>query len=207
MLAIIKKKLQKSECYTTCSEVCMTAFIQAIVKQDLTGLIKAGSPTPDQLQMAWETIFDEYLTLSGDTKIKQILSLQKDVVVLANKIKIIEFVVAQLRAGYHQRFADQLKSLGFRFQYNNGPDLGKELDITLVQTKALQVQLNQSLAEIEELKPKESEAATEMDYDIELTELSKFQGYTIDPDKITVTRYCAIVKRFKIQNAPTPKTS
>lgn len=202
MLAVFKKKLQKSTCYATCSEVYMTAFIKAIIKQDYSGLIKTGSPAPIDVVVAWEKIFDEYLTISDDTHIRQLLALMKDVAILTNKISLIEFIVQKMAEKHHEGFAEQLRAMGFRFQYEDGPQLKRELEITIVQSKSLLLQLNQSKSELEELRNGEGKAASEMDYLIQLSELGKFQGYALDPDKLTVTAYCAILKRFKIYNTP-----
>jgi hypothetical protein len=202
MLAIFKKKSQKNICYTSCSEVYMTAFIKAIVKQDYSGLIKKGSPKAEELALAWQKVLDEYLTISGDTNISTVLALLKEIEILSNKITLIEFVVSQMAQNYHQGFAEQLHAMGFRFKYEDGPELMRELELTIVQSKSLLVQLNQSKAELAELRGDDGKAATEMDYEMQLSELGKFQGYSLNPDKLTVTAYCAILKRFKIHNTP-----
>lgn len=175
----------------------MTAFIKAIVQNDYSGLIKSGKPPEGALRSAWETLFDEYLSLSGDSHISTLLALLKEIAILTNKLTLIEMIVQQLAVKHNPGLAEQLRKLGFRFQYEDNENLMRELELTITQSKAHLLTLNQNKAELEELRANQGSAATEMDYEMQLSELSKFQGYELDPDKVTVSRYCAILKRFK----------
>jgi hypothetical protein len=201
MLALFKSKkhllVKKSVCFSKCTEVVMTAFIAAIVHHDLTCLIKSGKPLQAELETAWDKIFNEYLTISGDSQIQQILALLKEIAIITNKLTLIEIIVNQMAIKHNPGLADQLRSLGFRFQYNDDENLLRELELTITQSKAHLLTLQQNKAELEELRKNEGGAATEMDYEMQLSELSKFQGFQLDPDKLTVSAYCAILKRFK----------
>lgn len=188
----------ESEVLDTCQKVMFTAFKNATLHDDLSGLIKSGTPTPTELETAWEKVFNEYLTISGDTHIQQILILMKDIAILTNKITLIELIVEQMRISYVGAFADQLRSLGFRFQYEDGPELLRELELTLNQTIQLRLRLQESQAEYQQLQVSDGAQVTDQDYEVYLSELEKFQGVAMNPDTTSVARYCAIVKRFKI---------
>jgi hypothetical protein len=198
MLAIFnKKKAIISECFTSCYEVTMSAFIPAIVDHDYKGLTKAGNPNSQQLAEAWDKVFTEYLSISGDTQISTILALVKDIAILSNKLFLIETIVQQMENKHDFKLAEHLRSLGFRFQYEDGPDLKRELDITITQSKALLLELEQNKAELEELRKGDGEAATRQDYELQLSSLEEFKSCSINENIYTVARYVADVKRMK----------
>lgn len=197
MLAIFKQKLIKPALYTSCKEVSMTAFIKAIVKQDYSGLIKSGLPLKTDIDKAWETVFNEYTSISGDNHVSTLLALLKDIAILTNKLQLIEIIVNEMAEKHMPGLAEQLRKLGFRFQYEDGPELRRELEITIVQSKAMLLQLKQDQAELEELRKNDGGAATEQDYELQLSAIEEFKGVSINPDTYMVSRYCADIKRMK----------
>lgn len=150
----------------------------------------------------WEVIFNEYLTISGDTHIGTILQLMKSISIHENKLTLIQICVDQLKNYHHGYIADQLKSMGFRFEYEDGPKLQKELEITVTQSKAFLLQLNQDKQELEELRASEGSAATLQDYELQYSALEEFKGVAIDPATYMVSRYVADVKRMKLRYKP-----
>jgi hypothetical protein len=197
MLAKIKRLLIKPSCYESCKDVVFSAFVKAIVHQDLSGLIKSGSPLPSQLASAWDKVFNEYLIISGDTQISTLLALLKDIAIITNKLTLIELIVNQLAVKHHVGLADQLRSLGFRFQYADGPELMRELELTITQSKQHLLILEQNKAELQELQKNEGKPATEQDYQLQLSALEEFKGVAINEDTYTVARYCADIKRMR----------
>jgi hypothetical protein len=199
MLAIFKKRLTLNTCFNTCNEVVLSAFIKAIVKQDYSGLIKSGSPSENELSTAWDKVFNEYLTISGDTHISTLLALLKSIAILKSKIILVEIIVNEMAAQHNPCLAEHLRSYGFRFQYEDGPELRRELEITITQSKALLLLLQQDEAELTELRKDEDSAATEQDYQSQLSALEEFKGHSINEDTYTVARYCADIKRMKLR--------
>ncbi|MDB5288525.1 MAG: hypothetical protein JWR05_3474 [Mucilaginibacter sp.] len=203
MLAIFKqKKALISECFTSCYEVSMATFINAMVDHNFNGLTKSGNPNQAQLADAWDKVFTEYLAISGDTQISTILALVKDIAILTNKLFLIETIVQQMENKHDFKLADHLRSLGFRFQYEDGPELRRELELTIIQSKAILLELEQNKAELEELRKGDGEAATRQDYQLQLSALEEFKSCSIDEDKYTVARYCADIKRMKERYKP-----
>jgi hypothetical protein len=202
MLAIFKKRLTLNTCFNTCNEVVLSAFIKAIVKQDYSGLIKSGSPSENELSTAWDKVFNEYLTISGDTHISTLLALLKSIAILTNKITLIEMIVQQMAVKHNPGLAEQLRSLGFRFQYEDGPELRRELEITITQSKSLLLLLQQDEAELKELRKDEGGAATEQDYQKQISAIEEFKGHSINEDVYTVARYVADIQRMKIRYQP-----
>jgi hypothetical protein len=171
-------------------------FVKCLVKGDLSYI---GGRGKDR-KKAWENIFNEYLSLSENTSTKHYLSILKDIHTITARLIIIETIVNSLMLKYHPGLVKQLQAFGFRSAYLEGDGLAAELEKTIAQCKMQLVTLHQrkqELAGMEQVKGKE---ATERDYELQLSEMSKFQGYHINSKNITVSEYCAIMSRFKEQN-------
>jgi len=186
MLAqLFKKPLPPKELINTCSKCSMAKFVDC--------LVNGNTHVVDN----WESIFNEYLSISGDTHISTILELLKSITMIENKLTLIQLCVDRLADGYHVGLADQLRSLGFRFKYEDGPDLRRELEITVTQSKSMLIQLEQEKAELETLRKSDGEKATIQDYELQYSAIEEFKGCVIDPDAYMVSRYVADIKRMK----------
>lgn len=191
MLAIFKqKKQQPKELINACSKCSMAKFVDC--------LVNGNTHVVDD----WEAIFNEYLTISGDTHISTVLELLKSIAMIENKLTLIQLCVDQLASKHHAGLAEQLKKLGFRFNYEDGPDLMRELEITVTQSKTMLIQLTQEKAELNELRKNEGGSATVQDYEMQYSAIEEFKGVVIDPETYTVSRYCADVKRMKDRYNP-----
>lgn len=184
MLALFKKPLPK-ELINTCSKCSMAKFVDC--------LVNGNTVIVDD----WDAIFNEYLSISGDTHISTILGLLKSIAMIENKLALIQMCVDQLATKHHAGLAEQLKKLGFRFNYEDGEDLHKELEMTVTQSKMMLIQLNQEKAELEALRANDSGSATAQDYEKQYSAISEFLGVMINPDIYMVSRYCADVSRMK----------
>lgn len=92
-----------------------------------------------------------------------------------------------------------LRTLGFRHKYDpESESYIRDLQLTITQSKTLVVRWNDLNTDIANATKEETNEAN--DYDGILSELSKYQGYRLDPKLITVSEFCAIVKRFKKEN-------
>lgn len=189
MLTLLRKKA-KPIVYT-CASLPMAKFVKCLVsaQYELVGGEKA-----------WKTIFNEYLTLSGDQSISQLLILLKSIAILSYRIELIEVLVNQMQITPNQDFADQLRKLGFRFQYSD--NLEADLKATVNQARGLLLKLQQDQKELEDLRKKDGGVATEQDYEMQYSAIEQFKGVAIDPDTYTVARYTADIRRMKMQNQP-----
>jgi hypothetical protein len=191
MLALFKQKQQPKELINTCSKCSMEKFVDCIVN--------GNTHVVDD----WTAIFNEYLTISGDTHISTLLELMKSIAMIENKLTLIQLCVDQLAKGHHSGLAQQLKGLGFRFNYEDGPDLHRELELTVTQSKQLLIQLNQDKDELQALRATESGAATLQDYEMQYSAIEEFKSCSIDPRTYMVSRYVADVKRMKLRYSQT----
>lgn len=184
--------------YTSCSEMPLYNFIKVIVTNELKWVSAYGFHTREQLEKSWEAIFEEYMTLSKDTSQNYLLSLIKEITFLTYKLNIIQVIVDELAKGHDEKFVKLLQGLGFRFKFDpdNAEQYAKDLKLTVSQSKAMLIKIKDSEHKLSEMK-KENKPVNEGEYDIFLSELSKFQGYRIDPKVFTVSEFVAVVNRFK----------
>lgn len=189
MLTLLRKKA-KPIVYT-CASLPMAKFVKCLVaaQYDLVGGVNA-----------WDIIFNEYLTLSGDESISQLLSLLKSIAIVSNRLQLIEIIVNQMAVKPIPELAEQLRNMGFRFQYTE--NLERDLQLTINQAKGYLLKLQQDQKELEDLRKSEGGPATEQDYEMQYSAIEQFKGVSVDPETYTVSRYCADIRRMKIQYQP-----
>jgi len=118
---------------------------------------------------------------------------------IPNKIQIIETIVQSLANYYDPAMIALLRQLGFRHKYE--PEtLSRDLQLTITQSKSLVVRWNDLFTDLQ--KATSGDKSEPNDYDLILAELSKYMGYRLDPKIIMVSKFCAIVKKFKKENKP-----
>lgn len=192
MLTLFRKKTTPKQLIYTCQTLCMAKFVKCLVKAEYE--LVGG-------EKSWEVIFNEYLTLSGDESISQLLSLLKSIAILSNRIQLIEIIVQQMAIKPIPELAQQLRNMGFRFQYTD--DLENDLKKTVNQAKQYLLKLQQDQKELEDLRKSDGKAATEQDYEMQYSAIEQFKGVPIDPETYMVARYAADVSRMKQQYQPT----
>lgn len=189
---------KKDICYQSCNEIPLYNFIKVLAKKDFSYLVVSGSPK--HLDKVWEKILNEYIELTGSEKQTQMLSLMKEVAFLGNKIFLIKSVEYSLRIQYSEELVLQLKKLGFNINLNvkNYDQYNKQLDILLTRLKSTINIYETKSNELKELqKVDESDKDLESQYLGWLTDLSKFQGYRLDPKEITVIEFISIMESYK----------
>lgn len=185
--------------YTSCSELPLRKFVRCLVGGDVSFLRKNGWAKKDVLEEAWEKIFIEYLDLTKDPRQSQLLALMRDLTTLNTRAMLVYEICRQLSQKPHPALAEQLKRMGFRYDYDlNDPVKRKRATMaTIAQARLLTYQAEQRKKDLEHLQKAGGKEMTEADYDELITELSKFQGYRLDPNKTTVSEFATIVKRYK----------
>lgn len=182
----------RAKYYTSCSNLPLWNFIRIITSGNLNYLlIKRGLFNVD-LKPIWEAIFSEYLELSGSSHHVKLLSLLKEQKILATKITIVHHAISSLQTNYHEGTVGVLRSMGFKL---NKKTASSDLNRVVSKTKTWVMRLNRVSAELDTLSKNES--VSDSDFDAILAELSRFQGYRIDPKTVTVSEYIAITNSLK----------
>lgn len=193
-------RLKSASYYSSCSDLPLSVFIQVLTTSETKWLIKSGKPSKIQLKEAWEKIFDEYSNLSENKQQNYLLNLLREYYSIPNKLHIIQTIVDNLAVRYDAELIRLLREMGFRHSYS--PEtFERDLKLTVTQAKGLVLKYRSLYDDLEKLQSQDSKAEPS-DYDLILSELSKYQCYRLDPKQITVSEFCAIVNRFKRDNKP-----
>lgn len=118
------------------------------------------------------------------------------------RYQLAVFCIKMLEEIYMPEAVKELKALGIHGEYN--PDIPvkyfKELQSAYSRSKAFLQLAIQKEAELEMLLKNDtakSEKVTRESFDENLISLSKFFGYNIREDEISVQKYCLMIKRME----------
>lgn len=187
----------------SCSTLPLSLFIEIILEGDLRWLIISGNPSQEQLDSAWQNIVEEYTSLIKTEKSDSIFELFKKIKIAEWQLSFIEKSVLALKFQYDEDIASWLGDQGFG-QVEKSSDREIYLkSLYRIETGArmLIVMLNQYHAEYKLLNEKSDQDIDEpankrARYEKEIAMLSRFQGYRIIKEKITVLEYCAIINNY-----------
>lgn len=182
-------------------ELPLWNFIQVIVTNSLTPLIRKGNPTDKQLAEAWNNIFTEYCDIYTSTNQTYVLQLQREIAHIATKLQVIQICIDRLTISYYEPAIAELREYGFDYPYT--PDtMLEDLQNTVAEAQYLVVQKGVKEGEYAKyLAENAKEEVKETDYDDILSELGKFQGYHLRSKDLSVREYVSIFNRYKKQNS------
>lgn len=182
------------------AESCpLATFIKVVISNDVRHLKTAGIVKRSKLTEAWESIFDQYLMMSGEKKYQLMLRRLKDMAILRNRVVLAISLLKVLELRYNENIVKALSTLGYRGKFDRFDKEGYRRDLDKV-NKMIKNDI-QALKEMEETGKKgEEDEIKETDFDNILAELSRFQGYRLDKEVVTVSEYVHILNRFKEVN-------
>lgn len=186
--------------YTTASETPMSVFIPCLISGNLKHLKKSkGFIKQSKLKQVWDKLFNEYLSLSGETSNVFLLNSMKEYTVLANSIKLIDDHLSLLSKGYNKGLADNLKQLGFVVDpIKKGEAYIKQLKSINTRAKNMVLRANQIKRDLDEFESsKSTKTVTENDFIEIFMVLSKNQGYQLTPKNTTVLEFTSLIKLYE----------
>lgn len=142
----------------------------------------------------WDDILAEYSELSGDVTLSKVFNLTKQITYLTNRLNIIQLILNQLSLKRNEELVAELVKMGFRLPFT---DLENDLQRVVTLARSDNIKLKKFISEYEDLKSQPTKAGTEFDWDENLRELSKYQGYPINKRETTVSEFLAIEKGYK----------
>jgi hypothetical protein len=164
---------------------------------NLAYLIISGKP--GSLEVAWAKIYEEYLSLTNDTKFSTTFRIKKDIYYLTNKLQIISTIVTHLEDRYNSELCKHLRSLGFNLKFTQ-ESINKDLELVAKLSKSIILRVQQLNKEYATLT-KEEKAVTKQDYYDAMASLEKFRGGGIDPKTTTLMQFISLFNLFKKQNS------
>lgn len=184
--------------YNSCHDLPLRRFIKVMVNGDNRHLRISGYVTTPQLQKAWDKITEQYMELAGDKAQAAVLSIVKEVSQLKNKLFIIQSIVDEMAKYPSADLANMLRSMGFNYKFDaTNPELYlADLKRVVSTSKTMVMRIAEREKSLDSMKGDETKV-TEADYDRYIADLSKFQGYYIDPERSTVAQFIAVVNGYK----------
>lgn len=198
-------KLIKYIYFTSCRELPLYKFIQCLESGDHTNLSRFNflKFRFKFLKILFDNIFFDYLDLVKDSKVLQTLALTKEKILCESKYNLVYNV---LNCIYKSEsldtvipLVDKLKKMGFRykFEYLDRDSFTKDLMKIGTSLKTLKLRIDDIKKDLDNLQKPDGGATTKNSFDTILVDLSKHQGYRIDPKKVTVSEFAATLNRYK----------
>lgn len=192
---------QRTELYRSCSLLPLNIFIDAIIDDNLKGLIIKGTPTDEEISEAWEFIYCEYLEISKSARTEYLLQLQNDIRLLEDEELHVGMAIYLLHPNMRPyclgREGELIKILRY-YGYNqtidfNSPDYDKVISVISSRIAMKKLRLDGKRKELKEyLDANKTGKPSRIQFDNILVRLSRFQGYHIRAAKITVSEYLTI---------------
>lgn len=189
--------------HRNCNTLKYGTYLEIVLSGDLRLLVISGEPSTEDLKEAWNAILNEYSSYIKTDKSDSIFNCWKKLEYTKWKMHMVNMCIEGLKIKYSATIAEELMKLGYDYidgTEDNETYFKKLYDIQ-TEAKNLIVYYNQYLAEYTKLCP---EGAVEnstiqrdrMSYEKELRILSKFMGYGIRKDEISVVEFCSIINTY-----------
>jgi len=173
--------------HRTCKTCPLQAFIDAYSNADFSGI-----GTGEGVSEAWQEILFEWATLLRSEQSEYILESSKQIAALEARITFIEYSAHYLGIQWDEDIANEFIKEGYD---------PHNLPMAISLAKRLVFDLTELREEYERLtKTTNGKPKTEDEWMEDVAMLSKFQGYSINPENITVQKYAAIFNLFLKQN-------
>lgn len=197
------KKGPAYELFTNCHELPMDRMITALCDGDLTALVKSGTAPEVVLQLHFQDLYQEFISLRGDKNSLAVLEILKRIAYAKTKKIAVEQCVEVLRIRYVPDIAGELKSMGYAYAFDPTDKEGFEKDLkrTLSASKKLSSEIALAEKELESFKSKETSDTnkggfTRQYFDAVNSSLSKYMGFHVKESEISVARWCAMMKEY-----------
>jgi hypothetical protein len=178
--------------------------------QNYSGLVIEGEATEEELQKAWIPIYIEFIELSDDPDVSQMIKLVRAIYKLKNRLAKVKFMVSSLaNLIFYERkhetevmeeliFKD-LRKLNFKYRFDVKNPQQYSKDLNHILTRIIEWEIQQEQFEIE-LKAYEDKMAgeppSEIYFTTNLIRLANYTKYRIDPEQVSVREYCLLRKDY-----------
>lgn len=179
----------------------LNVFIDALIRQDFSGLIVQGKPSDNELQNAFNAILEEYMDLIKSSEIDiKTKSIQKLMVKQAQLAELL-FII-NIMDSARTPIIEQLEQSILKKYYHGKANYTRiENDI-----RTLQFDIN-SLRKAIVGQVKEGEPVSDKTFEQTLSILSTHNNIFLKSNEITVARYAILLKQYEDDNKPKPSNN
>lgn len=173
-------------------------------ERDLSALIISGTPTTEELVIAWTIIFLQYVDASRDSNTRYRITMARDIERLRGKFTRIEALLFCLQTIRVQEAVELLQGMGNEDLAFPGDDLPQYFaDLNLARGRSREIRLDLELLEIElaefvaseDMTPRER--ANKLSFLNILSRIATFKKVAvIRTSEITVAEFCAMFNEY-----------
>jgi len=189
-----------SNLYHHCSETPLDVFIDALVNNNHRRLIKSGSATPADIELAWQNLFYQYCDIAGTKSYRQLFAINKELGQLKSRLLTVYLCLKVLSVNHEPQCVSILHKLGYAYELNpeNQEKYKNQLSTIEQKSRTIEIAIQEKEAEYKNaLAEFGGKQATEEDFTKVLVELSSFMGFRLNPREITVSEYLAIHQKYE----------
>lgn len=185
--------------YVRCGELPLERFIRCMCEGDMPALRRCGMVRKCVLKRTWVKILEEYAKLSGDAGYEKSFLLSKEIARENVRFLLVKSCLKVLGVRYSRKCVDYLRTQGYVYPFDKDDPAAYRKDWEQVNKKARMIGVElvnkrklyeRSFSEAGKLPPREGFIRA-------LASLSKYMGFRIDPEKVTVEEYVVMQKQYE----------
>lgn len=194
----MKNAYMRWSLYLRCNELPLAHFITCICDGNVKLIRKRGFVSTKMLLKAWSGITEEYARLSGDTGYEKSFLLSKEIARENGKLTLIKVCLNILSIRYSKKCVDYLAKLGYDYKFpeNDPESFRKDWDRVRKKVRMLDLELKEKRRQYEKLLSECSTHTSREAFSRSLAMLSKYMGFRINPEKVTVEEYVIMQKQY-----------
>jgi len=182
--------------HRSCKTLSLAAFINIYCHD---AYYELGTGTQEQIDFAWAEIVSEWSDLMRNEKASHLISIKSQILELKKHISFVDGAYFFLTRRYDKEIVERLIKEGYPGEYpdNNMEALTKQMETVKSLCKTNIYDLWDLVEEEQRLEKNNMGAkSSEEDFVKNIMRLSKYQGYRINKNEITVFEYANIHNNF-----------
>ena len=187
---------QSFNLYRHAFDTPMSIFITCICDKNYSVLVRFGRATQEEIMSAWERIYTEYMDLSGSPQFRYAFNAIKEIGKLESRFLTLRTAHQVLSFQHSQKCISAIAAVGCPLDF--GDEYGTKkyndaLNTLADRAKVASMQLERSRIEHKTMTDtnKNVVTMTREAFDQQLSILSKYVGFDLDPRNVTISRFAS----------------
>ena len=184
--------------YRHIKKLKLDKFITAYCDKDLSVLIIEGNPPQEELDKAWEQLYEQYIEAIGGNTITTRLKKVKKYLILSNKIYRASILMGLVEvAQAHDLIIKELKTFGYQLAIPTAKNLHQVLKQFQGFLKLDIVRLDMLKKELESKGEETNSEPQIADFYDTIFDIAEGIKVMIEPSNISVLQYCRTVVKYQ----------
>lgn len=175
-------------------------FIDALIDQDLEGLIISGKPSEEQIREAWGKIYLQYCELSdsGQTAVVEKI---KQIQLMTARISVCSNIAAFFEISYDADLVVMLNNMGIQVVLEPGDERTKAIKRINAFTKRWITEKEVAQKELDGLQVEQGDKIGREYFEDWLDALSQLRKYSVQARDMSVMQFIRAIKKASEQYA------